>query len=164
VRRSRSTPPERPTRPTSPPEPPRPGKFPATAPTGNPSSRALLAYKNPLRARHRTHTIPSNLLDILSSLRSLSFIVASTAGELLDAVGATAFGHSWKNGRREVEEKSRQNLFRPALSSSSSPTSLAITALFPAAAGESLDEPDGNDADAPLDSNPTAAYWFGLLK
>jgi hypothetical protein len=120
--------------------------------------------KKPLRAHHRTHTIPSNLPDILSSLRSLSFVVASTAGELLDAVGATAFGHRWKNGHREVEEKSRWNLFRPAPSSSSSPTSLAVAALFPAAAGESLDEPNGNDADAPLDSNPTAAYRFRLLK
>jgi hypothetical protein len=63
-----------------------------------------------------------------------------------------------------VEEKSRRNLFRPAPSSSSSPTSLAVAALFPAAAGESLVEPNGNDADAPLDSNPTAAYWFGSLK
>jgi hypothetical protein len=131
---------------------------------GTPPLQRAPAYKTPLRARHRTHTIPSNLLDNLSSLCSLSFVVASTAGELLDAVGATAFGHRWKNGRREVEEKSRRNLFRPALSSSSSPTSLAVAALFPAAAGESLDEPDGNDADAPLDSHPTAAYRFGLLK
>jgi hypothetical protein len=79
------------------------------------------------------------------------FTIAIDAGELLGAGGATAFGLRWKNGRREVEETRRRNLFRPAPSSSSSPTSLAIAALFPAAAGESLHEPDGNNADAPLD-------------
>jgi hypothetical protein len=37
-----------------------------------------------------------------------------------------------------VEEKRCRNLFCPTPSSSSSPTSLAVAALFPAAAGESL--------------------------
>jgi hypothetical protein len=110
------------------------------------------------------HTIPSNLPDILSSLYSLLFIIASNAGELLDAVGATASGRRWRNGRWEVDEENRRTLFRPAPSSSSSPASLAVAALFPAAAGESLVEPDVNDVDAPLDSNPMAAYRFGSLK
>jgi hypothetical protein len=78
------------------------------------------------------HTIPSNLLDILSSLCSLSFIVASNAGELLDAVGATASGRHWKSGRWEVDEENRRTLFRPAPSISPSPTSLTVAALFSA--------------------------------
>jgi hypothetical protein len=60
----------------------------------------------------------------------LSFAVAIDAGELLDAGGATVFGRRWTNGRREVEEECRQNLFRPTPSSSSSPTPLAVAALF----------------------------------
>jgi hypothetical protein len=103
---------------------------PAPATFWTPPLQPAPAYKTPLRAHHRTHTIPSNLPDNLSSLRSLSFVIASSAGELLDAGGATAFGHRWKNGRRKVEEECRQNLFRPAPSSSSSPTSLAVAVLF----------------------------------
>jgi hypothetical protein len=97
-----------------------------------PPLQPALAYKNPLRALLRTDTIPSNLPDILSSLCSLSFVIASNAGELLDAVGATASGRRWRNGRWEVDEENRRTLFRPAPSSSSSPTSLAVAALFPA--------------------------------
>jgi hypothetical protein len=90
----------------------------------------LLAYKNPLRALHQAHTIPRNLPDNLSLLSSLSVAVDVDAGELLGAGGATAFGHRWKNGRREVDEKSRRNLFCPAASNSPSPASLAVAVLF----------------------------------
>jgi hypothetical protein len=78
----------------------------------------------------KTHTIPSNLQDIISLPISLSVAVAVDAGELLGAGGATASGRRWRNGRREVEEKSRRNLFCPAPSSSSSPTSLAVAVFF----------------------------------
>jgi hypothetical protein len=50
-----------------------------------------LAYKNPLRANERTYPAPSKPPDNLSSPRSLSFDVASPAGEVLDAEGAAAF-------------------------------------------------------------------------
>jgi hypothetical protein len=69
------------------------------------------AYKNTLRARHRTHTIPSNLPDNLSLLSSLWLAIAVDTGELLDAGGATASGRRWRNERREVDEKSLRNLF-----------------------------------------------------
>jgi hypothetical protein len=51
-----------------------------------------LGYKNPRRSNERTHTTPSYLPDIFSSPRSLSFDVASPAGEVLDAEGVAAFG------------------------------------------------------------------------
>jgi hypothetical protein len=52
---------------------------------------ASLAYKSPHRSNDWTHTTPSYLPDTLTSPRSLSFDVASPAGEVLDAEGAAAF-------------------------------------------------------------------------
>jgi hypothetical protein len=88
---------------------------------------ALLAYIKPRRAHEWTHTTPSELPDIFLSLVLSRFDIASSAGELLDAGGATAFSLCWTNSHREVEEEGRRSLFRPALSSSaSSLSSLAI--------------------------------------
>jgi hypothetical protein len=76
------------------------------------------------------HTIPSKPPDNLSSPRSLSFDVASSAGELLDAGSAAAFGLRWASRRRELEEECCRNLFRPSPSSPASPTRLAVAVVF----------------------------------
>jgi hypothetical protein len=112
---------------------------------------ALLAYKNPLRSRSWNHTTPSKLPDIFSSPSSLPFDVASSAGELLDAGGATAFGLRWASGRREVEEECRRSRFRLAPSSSASPTRLAVAVVFLSARRWAPALADEHDADAPLD-------------
>jgi hypothetical protein len=92
-----------------------------------------LAYKNPRRSNERTHTDPSYLPDTLASPRSLSFDDACTAGEVLDAEGAAAFGIRGASGRRELVEESRRSLFRPSPSSSASSTLAAVAVVFFAA-------------------------------
>jgi hypothetical protein len=91
---------------------------------------ASLAYKNPRRSNEWTHTTPSYLPDNLSSLLSLSFDVASPAGEVLDAGSTAAWSRRWTNGRREVEEEGRRSLFRPSPSSSASSTRAAVAVVF----------------------------------
>jgi hypothetical protein len=91
---------------------------------------APLAYKNPRRSNEWTHTIPSYLPDTLTSPRSLSFDVASPAGEVLDAEGAAVFGLRGASGRRELVEESRRSLFRPSPSSSASSTRTAVAIVF----------------------------------
>jgi hypothetical protein len=76
------------------------------------------------------HPTPSYPLDTLSSPRSLSFDVASSAGELLDAGSAAAFGLRWASRRRELEEECRQSLFRPSPSSPASSTHIAVAFVF----------------------------------
>jgi hypothetical protein len=85
-----------------------------------------LAYKNPRRSNERSHPTPSSLPDNLSSLRSLSFDVASPAGEVLDAGSAAALGRRWTSRRRELEEEHRRSLFRPSPSSPASSTRAAV--------------------------------------
>jgi hypothetical protein len=109
-------------------------------------------YKNPLRALLRTHTIPSNLPDILSSFCSLSFVVASNAGELLDAVGATASGLRWRSERREVDEEKLGVLFCFTPSSSPSSTPTLIPEPFPCTEMVRL---------VPCSARKTMAYRFG---
>jgi hypothetical protein len=91
---------------------------------------APLAYKNPRRSNERTHPTPSYLPDNFSSSRSLSFDVASPAGEVLDAEGAAAFGLSGASGRRELVEESHRSLFRPSPSSPASSTLAAVAVVF----------------------------------
>jgi hypothetical protein len=124
---------------------------------------ALLAYKKPLRSRSWTHPTPSELPDIFSSSRSISFAIASSAGELLGMGGTAAFGLRWANGRREVEEECRRSLFRPAPSSSASPSRLAVAVVFFSARRWAPALADEHDGRAPLDTNPAAAYRFGAL-
>jgi hypothetical protein len=89
-----------------------------------------LAYKSPRRSNEWTHTTPSYLPDTLTSPRSLSFDDACTAGEVLDAECAAAFGIRGASGRRELVEESRRSLFRPSPSSSASSTLAAVAVLF----------------------------------
>jgi hypothetical protein len=60
----------------------------------------------------------------------LSFDVVSSAGELLDAGRAAAFGLHWTSRRRELEEECCRNLFCPSPSSPASSTRVAIAVVF----------------------------------
>jgi hypothetical protein len=88
------------------------------------------AYKSPRRSNEPTRPAPSYLPDNLSSPRSLSFDVASPAGEVLDAEGAAAFDLLGASRRREVVEETRRSLFRSSPLSSASPTHAAVAVVF----------------------------------
>jgi hypothetical protein len=100
----------------------------------------------------KIRTIPSNLPDIISLPISLSVAVAVDVGEVGSAGGATASGRRWRNGRREVDEPGRCNLFLlhcrrallPLRRTPSPPSSLQT-------AGESR-----------LETRKTTPYRFGL--
>jgi hypothetical protein len=89
-----------------------------------------LAYKSPRRSNERAHTTPSYLPDNFSPSHSLSFDVASPAGEVLGAEGAAAFGLHGASERQELVEESRRSLFRPSPSSSASSTLAAVAVVF----------------------------------
>jgi hypothetical protein len=101
-----STPSQRPTpssmraRPSSPVSPVHVASMPCAGHPLDALAPASLAYKNPRRSNEWMHTIPSYLPDTLTSPSSLSFDVASPAGEVLDAEGTAAFGLRGASGRR----------------------------------------------------------------
>jgi hypothetical protein len=99
---------------------------------GHPAPLPSLAYKRGLRARLRTQTIPSNLLDIIPLPMSLSIVVDVDAGKLQSTGGATASGRRWRNGRWEVDEPSRCDLFCFPNVEPASSTLQPIAALFSA--------------------------------
>jgi hypothetical protein len=76
--------------------------------------------------------------------------------EFPSAAGVAAGARWWSRVAAVDLHHRRHNLLplRRAASSSRTPT----------AAGESLVEPKVEDVDAPLDSNPTATYQFGINK
>jgi hypothetical protein len=88
------------------------------------------AYKSPRRSNEPTRPAPSYLPDTLTSPRSLSFVVAIPAGEVLDAEGAAAFDLLGASRRRELVEEPRRSLFRPSPSSSASSTLAAVAVVF----------------------------------
>jgi hypothetical protein len=62
-----------------------------------------------------------------------------------------------------VEERSSRRRSASPPSSSSSPASSCAFEPYTAVAGESLPVSEVDDARAPLDSNPTATYRFGIV-
>jgi hypothetical protein len=73
-------------------------------------------------------------------------------------------GRRWSFCWCKVEERSsRRRSASPPLSSSSPASSCAVEP-YTAVAGESLPVSELDDARAPLDSNPTATYRFGIVK
>jgi hypothetical protein len=78
----------------------------------------------------KIHTTPSYLPDSFSPSLSLSFDVASPAGEVLDAEGAAAFGIRGASEHRELVEESRRSLFRSSPSSSASSMLAAVAVVF----------------------------------